>query len=145
MKQLLAFALLLTLCPPAQALEISMCKQGKKRITCIVDGDTLWLNGQKLRMRGYDTPEPYTNICGGDFERRLAAKASARFMELLNGNELQIVIGEHERKGSNRRLVDIYVGGRNVGEILVEERLARRWPDGKEFCVRVQRLWNRLG
>lgn len=117
--------LILAFCLSANAQTFEMCRKGQKRVTCIVDGDTLWLNGQKLRVRGYDTPEPYTNICGGNFERQLAAKASARFMQLLNSGSVKFYIGDFERKGSNRRLVDITVNGVNVGEILVREKLAR--------------------
>jgi hypothetical protein len=54
-------------CPPRSASELtvsfSMC--GSNRYTCVVDGDTIWLNGQNHRLQSYDTPEPYTTICGG--------------------------------------------------------------------------------
>ncbi len=129
----LAAALLIALCLPAHAIDIDMCKQGRPRITCVVDGDTLWLDGQKLRVRGYDTPEPQLQVCGGTFERELAKQASARFLALLNSDTVVFDVGGYESKSSNRRLVDIYVNGRNVGEILVEERLARRWPEGEEW------------
>lgn len=32
-----------------------------------------------------------------------------------------------------RTLATIRIGGPDVGDILIEERLARRWPDGKEW------------
>jgi len=35
----------------------------------------------------FDTPEPQTQICGGAAEVALAHRASARLIELLNGNE----------------------------------------------------------
>lgn len=43
-----------------------MC--GRDRYTCVVDGDTIWYQGENLRLQSYDTPEPYTGICGGDAE-----------------------------------------------------------------------------
>ena len=59
-----AFALL----PPVGAEELrvhfSMCE--RDRHTCVVDGDTIWLQG--VRLESYDTPEPYTDICGGRAE-----------------------------------------------------------------------------
>ena len=102
-----------------------------KRITCIVDGDTIWLDGEKLRLKDFDTPEPTTNICGGEKERKLAAKASARLSDLLNNNAWTV-----ERFGLGkykRRIVTIRVKDKDVGDILIQERLARSWPDGDEW------------
>ena len=59
-----------------------------KRITCVVDGDTLWLNGEKFRIQGFDTPETTTNLCGGARERELGNQATARLIQLLNGAEV---------------------------------------------------------
>lgn len=113
---------------PAYAIE--KCGSGK-RITCVVDGDTLWLNGEKIRTMGYDTPEPMTNICGGEREKRLAAQASARFLELFNTT--QITIERHGQDKYGRTLAAIRSNGRPVGDILISEGLARRYPDGREF------------
>ncbi len=82
----------------------------------------------------YDTPEPMTNICGGDAEVRLAHRASNRLVELLNRGSVSI-----ERHGADRygrTLAVIRVEGQNVGDILVAEGLARYWPDGPEFWCR---------
>lgn len=104
------------------------------RITCVVDGDTIWLQGVKLRLKDFDTPEPQTNICGGKTEKALADKASKRLSDLLNTNNWTI---ETFGKGSRgRRLATIRIAGRDVGDILIEEKLARHWPDGEEFwCI----------
>lgn len=99
--------------------------------TCVVDGDTLWLNGENIRLEGFDTPEPQTQICGGDQEKELAALASARLMELLNTNTWTVERSGADRYG--RTLATIRIGGRDIGEWLVEERLARWWPDGHEW------------
>ena len=53
------------------------------RMNCVVDGDTIWIDGEKLRMEGYDTPEPQTHSCGGDAEIALAHRASDRVIELV--------------------------------------------------------------
>lgn len=114
----------------APALAIEKCGSGK-RVTCIVDGDTFWLKGEKIRAMGYDTPEPMTNICGGQREKQLAAKATARFLELFNTTE--ITIERHGKDKYERTLAVIRSNGRLVGDILVSEGLARWWPDGSEF------------
>jgi micrococcal nuclease len=62
-----ALAVLIILPAAAGAQErrehFPMC--GRDRHTCIVDGDTIWLDGYNLRLESFDTPEPYTDICGG--------------------------------------------------------------------------------
>lgn len=114
-------------------VHFDMC--GSNRHTCIVDGDTIWLDGENLRMEGYDTPEPYTAICGGATEVALAKRASARLHELLNANAFTVVTGGIDGTGE-RTLATIRIAGRDVGDILIAEGLARRWPDGDEWWCR---------
>lgn len=116
---------------PAAALE--KCGSGA-RVTCVVDGDTIWFEGEKIRMIAYDTPEPTTNMCGGQKERALALRASNRLVELLNQGEFTIDRFGLDKFG--RRLAIVKVGGVDVGDILIREGLARRWPDGPEFWCR---------
>lgn len=120
--------LLMTICSPAHAME--MCGLGE-RVDCIVDGDTFWLAGEKIRAVGYDTPEPTTNMCGGDVERQLAHQASARLLQLFNDSEISIQRQGFDRYG--RTLALVLADGVDVGSILIAERLARSWPDGCEF------------
>lgn len=101
--------------------------------TCLVDGDTLWLFGENIRLRDFDTPEPQSQICGGEAEVALARQASARMLELLNGNDWTIERFGYDRTGSRRTLATIRIDGRDVGDILIDEGFARRWPDGDEW------------
>lgn len=112
-----------------QRVRFQMC--GSNRHTCVVDGDTIWLDGVNLRLESYDTPEPHDQICGGAAEVALAKRASARLLALLNGNSFTVETSGEDRYG--RVLATVRVGGRDVGDILIEEGLARRWPDGREF------------
>lgn len=118
---------------PAAAQEFRenfrMC--GRDRVTCVVDGDTIWLQGINLRLESYDTPEPYNDICGGRAEVALAKRASSRLLELLNSGPFTVDAGGQDRYG--RVLATIRIGGRDVGGILIEEGLARKWPNGREF------------
>lgn len=116
--------------PPGEyRVHFQMC--GRDRVTCVVDGDTIWLEGQNLRLESFDTPEPYNDICGGQAEVELAHRASARLLELLNGNAFTVDTNGVDRYG--RTLATIRIGGRDVGDILISEGLARRWPNGREF------------
>lgn len=67
--------------------------------------------------------------------RRFAAAialASARPLELLNGNSFTGETFGVDGMGE-RMLATIRIAGRDVGNILIEEGLARRWPDGRKF------------
>lgn len=145
MRYFWALLLLVGLSLPASADDLyvpnlRMCGSGQENTptkTCLVDGDTVWLRGTKYRMEGYDTPEPQSQICGGAAEVALAHQASARLLDLLNGNRWTVdVSGELDDTGT-RTLITIRIDGRDVGDILIEERLARRWPDGDEWWCRL--------
>jgi len=123
----------------AAPVHMEMCVSGQRRSateTCLVDGDTLWLHGVNYRLKDFDTPEPQTAICGGAAEFELAHRASARLLQLLNSNVWTIETFGLER-GGDRTLATICIDDRDVGDILIDERLARRWPDGEEWwCAR---------
>jgi endonuclease YncB( thermonuclease family) len=115
-----------------------MCYEREKNTatkTCVVDGDTLWIRGTDYRLKDYDTPEPQTDICGGPAEVALAHRASARFLQLLNSNIWTIETFGRDSTG-RRTLATIRIGGQDVGDILISEHLARKWPDGDEFWCR---------
>jgi micrococcal nuclease len=130
---LLTIPLILVCFAPIAAQErtdrFGMC--GRDRHTCVVDGDTIWLDGMNLRLQAYDTPEPYNDICGGQREVTLAHQASARLLQLLNANPFTVETAGADRYG--RVLATIRINGTDVGDILISEGLARRWPDGYEF------------
>ncbi|MBL4873393.1 MAG: thermonuclease family protein [Rhodobacteraceae bacterium] len=114
----------------SSASTIEICGQGK-RYTCVVDGDTIWLKGEKIRLMGFDTPETTTAICGGDREKQLGYKATERLQELLTNHKFTVHRDGKDRYG--RTLAIIRIDEVNVGDILVDEGLARYWPDGDEF------------
>ena len=120
---------------PHPRLRLEMCHNRPNTAdkTCVVDGDTLWLSGENIRLKDYDTPEPQSSICGGDKEVALAKQASARFLELLNSNEWTIERFGLDSTSSKRRLATIRIDGQDVGHILISEGLARAWPDGEEW------------
>ena len=112
------------------ALAFEKCA-GIDRHTCVVDGDTIWLNGEKIRIVGYDTPEPTSNVCGGAHEIDLAHRATARLIELMNQGNFTVERQGNDRYG--RTLAKVHVNDRDVGDLLVAEGLARYWPYGREF------------
>ncbi|MBO9136749.1 thermonuclease family protein (plasmid) [Rhizobium sp. B230/85] len=99
-----------------------MCK-GAHRITCVVDGDTFWFRGQKIRIADIDTPQLSPPRC--QRERGLAAKQ--RLLDILNSGPLSFKMIARDKDRYGRKLRIVYRDRRSVGDILVAEGLARKW------------------
>lgn len=99
---------------------------GPVRTTCVVDGDTIWYEGEKIRLVGFDTPETWKPKCPN--ERQLGEQATRRLQALLNAAAFSLEPhpeGElYDRYG--RALFVVSRGGTNLGDVLVAEGLAER-------------------
>jgi len=113
---MLTLALAIALCPAPPAT----------RHTCVHDGDTIWIEGEKLRLQTIDTPE-LNGRCAA--ERALARRARDRLVELLNAKPPRI-IDSGKRDRYRRKLVTIP----GVSDQLVREGLGRRWGDRRGWC-----------
>ncbi len=74
----------------------------------VVDGDTIRVGGERIRLRGIDTPE---------LSELEGPAAKHRFEQLLRSGGL-IHIVPRGRDVYHRLLADIFVNGQNVAEIL---------------------------
>lgn len=120
---------------PAQdtlSASFSICGDGR-RMNCIVDGDTFWFNGQKIRIANIDTPELSPPRCPAERVKGEAAKA--RLVALLNAGSFSMSAGFREEDRYGRKLRTVTRKGKSLGDILVGEGLARRW-DGtrRSWC-----------
>lgn len=99
----------------------------------MVDGDTVWVGGleKSVRLESIDAPEMSNNLCGGRAEAELGRQAANRLVQLLNQNDATLTLNGTDRYG--RYLGTFWINGSDVGDILVAEGLARRWPNGAEF------------
>ncbi len=104
---------------------------GAVRTHCVVDGDTLWHKGTKIRVADIDTPEVGDPKCSS--EAALGAKATRRLLELVNAGpvDFQAWPGRDEDK-YGRKLRVLVRDGRSLGDILVEEGLARTWTGRRQ-------------
>lgn len=104
---------------------------GSDRGNCIVDGDTFWSGGVKIRVADIDTPEVSEPRCAA--EKALGDRATARFMELVNAGpfEMQAWPGRDEDK-YGRKLRVLVRDGRSLGDMLVSEGLARTWTGKRQ-------------
>lgn len=91
----------------------------------VIDGDTIKLGSQSLRLLNIDAPEVSRPDC--EAERALGDKATARLRDLLASGALTIAPnGRLDKFG--RPLVRLAVDGRDVGDLLIAEGLAKPWP-----------------
>ena len=102
---------------------------GPMRTTCVVDGDTFWLEGVRYRVADIDTPEVTEPQCAA--ERALGRKATERFANLLNAGPFELVAADRDEDRYGRKLRIVTRGGDSLGEVLVAEGLAHRWDGGK--------------
>ncbi len=96
---------------------------------CVVDGDTLWLGGEKIRVADIDAPETHPPNCAE--EARLGDAATRRLRELLNNGAVSLQAIDRDSDRYGRKLRVVLVDGRSVGETLVAEGLARPYGGGR--------------
>jgi micrococcal nuclease len=102
----------------------SLCTTGP-RINCVVDGDTFWVNGEKVRLADINAPE--THEAGCPAERALGDRATRRLIALLNSGPFTLEIKGREMDRYGRALRVAKRGGRSIGQQLVAEGLAEPW------------------
>jgi endonuclease YncB( thermonuclease family) len=90
---------------------------------CVVDGDTFWMAGVKIRIADIDTPETHPARCPE--EARLGAAATQRLQALLNSGAVTLHPIDRDTDRYGRKLRRVDVDGRGVGDTLIAEGLAR--------------------
>ena len=111
-------------------VRFAKCSSSIRR-NCVVDGDTLWLNGQKVRVADIDAPEISTPRCSS--ELALGNRATDRLIELVNEGPFQLQAWpgrDTDRYG--RKLRVLVRDGRSLGDRLVAEGLARTWSSQRQ-------------
>lgn len=104
---------------------------GMTRRTCVVDGDTFWFEGEKIRIADIDTPEISAPKC--DAEYQLGMKATHQLRDLLNEGAFEVrPIGNHDEDRFGRKLRVVVRGGQSLGDQLVSEGLARTWTGRRQ-------------
>ncbi len=115
---------------PARAIDreeayFTVCN-GRVRNTCVVDGDTIWYRGEKIRLVGFDTPEVSKPGCAN--EARLGEEATQALRNWLNEGAFSLEPNPDGRNQDRygRALRVLSRGGENVGEMLLGAGLAER-------------------
>ena len=123
---------------PAVSASVGMLSEGPQfavcgmiRQTCVIDGDTIWLDGEKIRIADIDTPEISEPQCASEYDRGIRARD--RLVVLLNEGPFDVVaIGGRDEDQYGRKLRVVTRGGASVGNRLVSEGLARTWTGRRE-------------
>lgn len=102
---------------------------GSNRRNCIVDGDTFWFAGRKIRIADINTPEISSPGCAS--EERLGQRATIRLHSLLNNGRFTLKRIDRDQDKYGRDLRIITRDGKSIGDILVHEGFAERWQG---FC-----------
>jgi endonuclease YncB( thermonuclease family) len=111
--------------PGQVSTTFSRCSRGQKD-ACVVDGDTFKYQGVTIRIEDIDTPETHRPRC--QYEADLGARATTRLKELLNAGPFEVVHdGGRDEDRYGRKLRVVERGGRSLGQVLVDEGLARPW------------------
>ena len=126
MKLAAALLLMIVLVSPAAAEPWPICKGGHRaarHVSCVVDGDTLWINGEKLRLAKINAPELHSRC---PQPRAIAYRAQAKLAELMGRGAItvkRVGVGVYSRP-----LVVITASGVDVGQALIAAGLAKRYP-----------------
>lgn len=92
---------------------------------CVVDGDTIWIAGEKVRIADIDTPETHPPRCPAEAE--LGDRATRRLQALLNAGPIELAAADRPTDRYGRRLAIVTRDGVSLGDTLIDEGLARPW------------------
>lgn len=97
---------------------------------CVVDGDTLWVDGVKVRIADIDAPETHPPHCPREAE--LGRRATERLQSLVNSGPVELAPADRDEDRFGRKLRIVRVGGQSVGDQLIREGLARPWTGRRQ-------------
>lgn len=116
----------------------------------VVDGDTIKVDGKNpnVRLVGFNAPEARRAKC--ERERQEGGQATRRVRNLVHAGSLDLTYvkcscrpGTEGTKACNygRSCAVLKAGGRDVGQILIAEKLAVPFQCGKTRCPKTPRPW----
>jgi endonuclease YncB( thermonuclease family) len=118
----------------------------------VLDGDTVRVHNQppNVRLVGFNAPETWKPACSA--EQQLGDRATARLRELVQGGKLDFErvacacpAGTEGTPSCNygRACGTLRSHGRDIGAILIEEKLAVPFVCGATHCPPTPRPWCR--
>jgi micrococcal nuclease len=109
-----------------EAARFGLCGgMGSAGGNCVIDGDTFWYGGEKIRIADINTPETSEPECAR--EAQLGAAATGRLHALLNEGAFTLEPIDRDRDQYGRLLRTVTRDGESLGAVLVDEGLAEEW------------------
>ncbi|AQZ54251.1 thermonuclease family protein [Martelella mediterranea] len=105
----------------------------------VYDGDTIKIDGQRMRLLDVDTPEISKPRCS--YEEKVGYQARDRLRDLIGQAGTVEIIDSGTTDKYGRNLIHVEVDGRDAGKILVSEGLALRYRGGSAAWRERQRHW----
>lgn len=101
------------------------------QIVAVTDGDTIKLNGERVRLKGIDAPEIFSPECRD--EKRKGERAKAELQRLVDGRWL--TLERHGRDRYGRTLAIVFADGVDVNAAMIASGLAVVWDGHKhDWC-----------
>lgn len=114
--------------PVTLRAEFGFCHEGGGT-NCVVDGDTFWAGGKKVRIAGIEAPETHEPRCA---EELLRGKAATRkLQDLLNSGAVTLTADDRGEDQHGRLLRHVSVNNEDVGRTLIRLGLAREYAGSK--------------
>lgn len=108
------------------------CGSGQ-RITCVIDGDTFWYAGEKIRIADINTPETARPSCAQEAD--LGERAKRRLAQMLNEGPFTLEVRGRETDRYGRALRVVTRRGQSLGARLEAEGLAEHWQGRRgDWC-----------
>lgn len=108
----------------------------------IIDGDTVALGRERIRILNIDAPETYRPRCEAELVAGL--KAKERLAKLLRDGPVTIARCDESGRCEDaygRTLARLSGSGRDIGQVLVAEGRALPWRPGGEAWAQRQAHW----
>lgn len=115
--------------PERGSAQFSLCFVGGG-FNCVVDGDTFWMEGERIRVADIDAPETHPPHCATEAD--LGQRATRRLQELLNDGPVELEAIDRDRDQYGRKLRIVTRHGESLGLRLVAEGLARNWTGSRQ-------------
>lgn len=143
---LLALGLIISFTPAPAPLSAAPAAVQVAHVNRVIDGDTFVLvDGERIRVRNFDTPELRRHSCPAEKEMAIAARQAAS--DLLLDRPVTLWLTYRDRYG--RWVADVVLErkGRRIDfvEAMISLGHGARWAYGEEpqpdWCARPYRRW----